>query len=458
VRIAVAQTPGSDLRQWRQTLALVEELICRAAAGGAELVVLPECVFPAYYLGSMISYFAARQQHLPGAETFVERISALAREKRIAVCAGYVEEHGRRLFNSACLIDRDGELLGVHRKVFLWDFDHDWFAPGESIIPIKTRFGPVGIMICADARLPEIPATLVARGARLLLQPTAWVNMGGPERLWNPQPEFLIAERARELGVPIASASRWGPEGSALFVGSSLICDRMGQVLVEAPSEGNHVIFADVEVSESSNLEVTPAERGTLGLTWKQEIMGEPPGVVRLLPLPASATDEQVAAFRAQQPAGGQPVLAFAPAGCGSRGGGPLRLGVDWLVLRGPSDGLLHLENVCVGAIAAPDATRFAPCRCLALLGIHIVVVFGSEASMPSLRARACENRIFVLAVSSEAWQLIDPAGCPVLGGSWPSSLLTADFSAVDLGPASDKEAAPRTNILADRHPQQYLL
>jgi len=458
VRIAVAQTPGSDLRQWRRTLALVEELICSAAAGGAELVVLPECAFPAYYLGSMISYFAARQQGLPGSEAFLERISVLARDKRIAVCAGYVEEQGRKLFNSACLIDQDGQLLGTHRKVFLWDFDHDWFAPGEQVTPIKTPFGLVGIMICADARLPEIPATLVARGARLLLQPTAWVNVGGPERLWNPQPEFLIAERARELGVPIASASRWGSEGAAVFVGSSLICDRLGQVLVAAPSEGTHVIFADVEIRETSNLKVTPAERATLGLTWKQDIMAETPGPARLLPLPADATEEQVAAYAAQQSFIGQSVLAFAPVGHDATGGPPSPVGADWLVLRGATDGVLHLADVGIGAIAAEDASRFAPCRCLALLGVHIVLVFGAEASTASLRARACENRIFVLAVGPDAWQLIDPAGCPVLGGSWPTSLATAELAMVDLNPASDKRAAPRTNVLADRHPQQYVL
>jgi predicted amidohydrolase len=53
---------------------------------------------------------------------------------------------------------------------------------------------------------------------------------------WNPQPDFLIAARAAELGVPIASASKWGQEQETTFVGSSLVCNADGQVV--APLRG----------------------------------------------------------------------------------------------------------------------------------------------------------------------------------------------------------------------------
>jgi predicted amidohydrolase len=72
----------------------------------------------------------------------------------------------------------NGQIAGIHRKCFLWDFDHDYFAAGEEIRPFDTSVGRMGVMICADARLPEIAATLVRKGAEVILQPTAWVNAG----------------------------------------------------------------------------------------------------------------------------------------------------------------------------------------------------------------------------------------------------------------------------------------
>ena len=109
--------------------------------------------------------------------------------------------------------------------------------------------------------LPEVPATLAARGARLLLQPTAWVNVGTPDRLWNPQPDYLIAERAREFGIPVASCSKWGVEGATTFVGSSLICDAGGNVLAQCGTKETNVVVADVTPMEPQRPQATPQER-----------------------------------------------------------------------------------------------------------------------------------------------------------------------------------------------------
>ena len=60
VQIAMAQLPGVRLDQWAETLKSIEEAIARAAQRGAQLVLLPECAWPAYCIGSKDAYFSAR--------------------------------------------------------------------------------------------------------------------------------------------------------------------------------------------------------------------------------------------------------------------------------------------------------------------------------------------------------------------------------------------------------------
>ena len=127
--IALAQLPGTRLDQWAETLESIGETIRAAAQRGAQLVVLPECVWPTYCIGSKENYFTARSAGMPGHAAFLERLSGWAGQFQIMICAGYVEDMDDRLANTACLINSSGELLGTYRKCFLWDFDHDCCEP-----------------------------------------------------------------------------------------------------------------------------------------------------------------------------------------------------------------------------------------------------------------------------------------------------------------------------------------
>src|SRR3989304_4331510 len=85
-------------------------------------------------------------------------------------------------------------------------------APG-----FHTSIGCLGLMICADGRLPEIARTLALRGAQLIVNPTAWVSTARDRRLLtNPQYEYMIPVRALENGVWIASANKVGTEEESI--------------------------------------------------------------------------------------------------------------------------------------------------------------------------------------------------------------------------------------------------
>ena len=150
-------------------------MIRRAAKDAAQLVVLPECVWPAYCIGSKDEYFAARAGGMPGHETFVDQLAAWAQHSRIMICAGYIEEVGERLFNTACLISRSGEMLGAYRKCFLWNFDRDFFEPGDRIVDPFNGSGTTGAAAIRHGRcdLGIEKSTKFAELARLRLKGVA---------------------------------------------------------------------------------------------------------------------------------------------------------------------------------------------------------------------------------------------------------------------------------------------
>lgn len=447
MRVAVTQTAGVSLDQWRRTLAVVEGLIAHAAAARAELVVLPECAWPAYCLGSGAAYRAARAAGLPGPEQLLQDVQAVARREQIHVCIGYVREDGARLYNAATLVSANGRVLGTRDKCFLWAFDRDYFAPGDDLTPIETEFGRVGVLICADARLPELAATLAARGAELFVQPTAWVNVGDATHRWNPQPEFLIHARAAEFGVPMASASKWGREQDTEFVGGSLICDAAGRVLARCEPDRDAVAVAVVQLSAARPPELTPTERAIVCAAQPARRPTANVAPLTVQPLPTDVENESGAAgVRDCEPG----TLLFAPPTGGTCAAGAAHA-AHGLFVRGPVNGPIAYGDVGIGVIASADARRFAPLRCLALQGVHLALVYGDDIPDILLQTRACENRIFVIHAAAERWRVCDPRGRFIHTAPWPRVFDRGQALSLELAGAARKDVAPGTDVLADR-------
>jgi predicted amidohydrolase len=456
MRIAVAQTPGATLDEWQHTLATLADLIAQAGAAGADLVVLPECAFPAYWLGAQAAYTAARAAGLPGTDRFMDFLAQQAHARHIMICAGYVEEQPTGLYNAAALIDADGRCLGIHRKCFLWDFDHDQFLPGDALDVFDTPQGRIGVMICADARLPEIPATLAARGAQLVLQPTAWVNAGDAARPWNPQPDFLISARAREFGYALASASKWGVEGNTTFVGSSLICTADGHVAAQCGQTGTGIAVADVTPGPPRAAQVSDAERASLLATTAPRLPRCTAGTLRVVLVPPHMPTATVLPDPPDTVASiseNLPTLVIAP---DAQPGAPPASNERCVVLAGPSAAPLMLGNALVGALAATAADRFAPARLLGLAGAGAVVFFGDNVNMAALQTRACENRVFTLSAGHQGGCVCDPTGRVTWRWDWRSTPGALHTLTLDVARAADKHVAPRTDMIAGRRITQY--
>ena len=234
-----AHERSSFERVWPQILSRVRE----ALDAGARLVVLPEGTAPGYVLGYGAYDGAATQQVLA-------ECRALAAQAGAVLVIGAARRENSRLLNSAFVIDTDGSLAGHADKHFLWHFDRQWFAAGETIEPVRTNLASIGVLICADGRIPTIARRLVDRGAQVLAMPTAWVTSGrDPEQLENVQADLLARVRARENGVGFVAANKCGVEGGdVLYCGKSQIVGHDGTLLAMAPADRPALIYGEIRL------------------------------------------------------------------------------------------------------------------------------------------------------------------------------------------------------------------
>jgi len=393
---AAGQITARLMNEADQTLEALDALIRQAV--GADLLVLPECAYPAYLLGSVASY---RAGSLLSSTAFVEWLSQRAAQHRMHIVCGFVEDCGDAVYNSAVLLDDAGGEVGRTRKRFLWHADHEWYTPGDDIGVFDTALGAIGMVICAETRVPEILATLASDGAELLAMPTCWINGARTPGFYdNPQVDFLIEARAREFGIPFVCADKSGLElGAVGYVGQSRIVRADGSLVAEAPPTGDAVITATLSLCAPPKVTMDDRDRG------------------RLLA-------ENVTAM---------------PDGDGAR----------VLTIAVMPDATLAR----VGDVSVASSRSFAASRALALDGAELLLFDGLD-DLPILRTRAMENRVFVAAMSNDRAAIIDPNGS-MLALSDPNES-SAVIATLDLAEAGQKRVAPKTDVFAERRPALY--
>ena len=159
-----------------------------------------------------------------------------------------------RYANGAVLFGRDGAIVGRYEKSFLFHFDTRWFAAGSAYPVFETDIGRIGMLVCADGRLPEIARSLTLNGAQLILNLTAWVS--GARRvdeLSTPQREFLMPTRAAENGVWIAACDKFGIEAdSIVYAGRSCFIDPTGAVVAELGPNEDAALVYDVPIVDAA--------------------------------------------------------------------------------------------------------------------------------------------------------------------------------------------------------------
>jgi predicted amidohydrolase len=239
MRIASGQfSAGTDTDE---NLASVVALLGEAAAGGAELLVLPE--MSGYATSEPPSVLAAIAQPLDG--PFITGVAAAAAARSLPTVVGTIEANpGGLPYNTLVAIDAEGQIVATYRKVHLYDAfgyaESDGIAAGEITEPFVLELGGLrfGAFTCYDLRFPESARRLVDAGADVILLPAMWIVGPGKEDTWTT----LVRARAIENTAYVVSANQTGP----LATGNSIVVDPAGVVLASA-GEAPGVIFAELD-------------------------------------------------------------------------------------------------------------------------------------------------------------------------------------------------------------------
>mgnify|MGYP001306039657 FL=1 len=247
--------PATNLQA---TLAKVEQ----SAADGANIVCTQELFATEYFCQSEDHDNFHLAESIPGATT--EAFQRLAKRCGIVIIVSLFEKRSAGVYhNSAAVIDADGSLLGIYRKMHIPDDplynEKFYFTPGDlGFRAWDTRFGKIGVLICWDQWYPEAARLTAMQGAELLFYPTA---IG-----WHPSEKEKYGEQQRDAwqtiqrshavanGCFVASVNRVGHEtpvgGDGIeFWGGSFVAGTSGEILSQAGLDES-VLLLEVDLGK----------------------------------------------------------------------------------------------------------------------------------------------------------------------------------------------------------------
>lgn len=247
MRVGLVQINTQENRQ--HNVARAVALIGQAAAQGAELVALPECV----------TFLGRREHHAANAEAIdgdtAQAFAAAAKRHGIWLHGGsIIEKTGQgKDYNTTLVFNPHGERVAIYRKIHLFDVDiapgsyreSDTYLPGEQIVTTDINGITLGLTICYDMRFPELYRCLALAGAKVIAVPAAFTAFTGKDH-WEP----LLRARAIENQCYIIAPAQWGehPVGRQCY-GRSLIINPWGTVIAQAP-DGEGVVVANLDMAE----------------------------------------------------------------------------------------------------------------------------------------------------------------------------------------------------------------
>jgi N-carbamoylputrescine amidase len=244
---------------FRKTLAQAE----RAANQGAQIICTQELFRSQYFCQCEDHANFQLAEPIPGPST--EAWQALARRHGVVVVASLFEKRAAGLYhNTAVVIDADGALLGIYRKMHIPDdplyYEKFYFAPGDTGFRAwPTRYGRIGVLVCWDQWYPEAARLTALQGAEIIFYPTAigWHPQEKARQGADQQAAWEIVQRSHAIanGCYVAVANRTGLEKPAggdgiEFWGQSFVAGPGGQILARARADQETTLLVPVDLAE----------------------------------------------------------------------------------------------------------------------------------------------------------------------------------------------------------------
>jgi len=254
IQTACSANPDANLKK---TLALAEN----AARRGAQIICTQELFRSQYFCQSEDFGNFELAEKIPGPGT--DAFCRVAKKHQVVVIASLFEKRAAGVYhNTAAIIDADGSLLGIYRKMHIPDdplyYEKFYFTPGDlGFKAWPTRHGKIGVLICWDQWYPEAARLTALRGAQILFYPTAigW-HPGEKKRLGERQHDsWETVQRSHAIanGCYVAVVNRVGHEklaGKGIeFWGQSFVAGASGEILAKASADKEEILIVPVDLA-----------------------------------------------------------------------------------------------------------------------------------------------------------------------------------------------------------------
>jgi N-carbamoylputrescine amidase len=241
----------------RRTLALAETAVKR----GARILCTQELFRSQYFCQSETHENFKLAESVPGPTT--DAFTRFARKHKVVMIASLFEKRAAGVYhNTAAVIDADGTLLGLYRKMHIPDdplyYEKFYFTPGDlGFRAWDTRHGRIGVLICWDQWYPEAARLTALQGAQILFYPTAigWHPSEKREVGQQQWEAWETVQRAHAVanGCYVAAVNRVGQErpvgGDGIeFWGQSFVAGTSGEVLARADARREQVLVVPVDL------------------------------------------------------------------------------------------------------------------------------------------------------------------------------------------------------------------
>jgi N-carbamoylputrescine amidase len=237
--------------------------IAEAARQGAQIVCTQELFRSQYFCQTENHDYFKLAEPIPGPSS--RALQQLARRHKIVLIASLFEKRAAGVYhNTAVVIDANGRLLGLYRKMHIPDdplyYEKFYFAPGDlGFRAWQTRRGQIGVCICWDQWYPEAARLTALQGAGILFYPTAigWHPAEKAKHGVNQHSAWEIMQRSHAVanGCYVAAVNRVGlekPDGGKgiEFWGQSFVAGPSGQILAKASAQREEILLASVDLGQ----------------------------------------------------------------------------------------------------------------------------------------------------------------------------------------------------------------
>ena len=247
----------------------LQDNIRKAAAMGAELVVLQELHNGLYFCQTENTEIFNQAELIPGPST--ETFGKLAKELGIVLVLSLFERRAPGLYhNTAVVLEKDGSIAGKYRKMHIPDdpayYEKFYFTPGDlGFEPIDTSVGRLGVLVCWDQWYPEAARLMAMRGAEMLIYPTAigWESTDTEEEKKRQLNAWITVQRGHAVanGLPVITVNRTGhepdPSGQTngiQFWGNSFVAGPQGELLAELSNNDEEIRIVEIDKTRSENV------------------------------------------------------------------------------------------------------------------------------------------------------------------------------------------------------------